>query len=134
MYVLLLCISSRATLGVHAEECDGKGKEECSSGMKPPPKVVVCIPTTKRRSGREHAANAIASVRSGGGDTKIMVLYDETVQRPEGADFYVPRKAHEFEAPCQFLRWRRNLVLDFVHIMESALEQVRFCCGEDGGR
>mmetsp|Transcript_23848 Transcript_23848/g.56957 ORF Transcript_23848/g.56957 Transcript_23848/m.56957 type:complete len:391 (-) Transcript_23848:69-1241(-) len=123
LYVLLLCISSRATLGVHAEECDGKGKEECSSGMKPPPKVVVCIPTTKRRSGREHAANAIASVRSGGGDTKIMVLYDETVQRPEGADFYVPRKAHEFEAPCQFLRWRRNLVLDFVHIMESALEQ-----------
>ena len=62
------------------------------------------LPQQKQQvSGREPAANAIASARAGpeACRTKVMVQHDKAVMRPKGADFYVDRQIHEFESPCR---------------------------------
>ena len=122
---LVICAIQRslAEMGdaVQAEQCV---TADCSTDRFP--HIFVCVPTAPRVSGREHAPITIASVRAGNhppSAVKIMVQHDPAVSRPKGADFYIERPKHAFDSPCRFHRWRANLVLDFMHLMQAAVNQ-----------
>ena len=65
---------------------------------------------------------AVAGAGSERVQAYVLVMHNEEDARPPGADYYMTRKKHEIEAPCGFMRWRRALVLDFLHMMQAALE------------
>ena len=88
--------------------------------------ILVCIPTMARRHGQSFFEQALASAleeRNGthGVTIQVLVMHDRD-SKPAGADHYVLRKPHVFTAPCQFVQWRRNLVLDFIDMMNAALD------------
>ena len=108
-------------------------------------RIIVCVPTMRRRSGQSFLEQTLPAVRGHafGGSTgdeatpgadklsekiqiEIIVLHDEDA-RPFGADYYLVRKKHEIRAACGFMRWRRGLVLDYQHMMHEALEVASRC-------
>jgi hypothetical protein len=69
--------------------------------------------------------------------TRVLVMHNEEDERPLGGDYYMTRMKHEISAPCGFMRWRRGLVLDFLDMMQAALEimdQGRGEWGRGGGK
>jgi hypothetical protein len=92
-------------------------------------RVLVCMPTMRRRDGISFVERTLSAVRGHesplhrGAKIRehVLVLHDEDYQ-PPGADFYLWRKPHNIVAPCSFMRWRRALVLDFKHMMLAAIE------------
>jgi len=100
-------------------------------------RVLVCVPTMRRRDGVSFVERTLSAVRgqeapphqSAEIREHVLVLHDEDYQ-PPGADFYLRRKPHNIVAPCGFMRWRRALVLDFYHMMRAAMEIME--SGGDG--
>ena len=100
--------------------------------------ILVCIPTMARRHGQSFFEQALASVLEERNSTQgvaiqVLVMHDRD-SKPAGADHYVLRKPHVFTAPCRFVQWRRNLVLDFIDMMNAALDLDLFrheSCGLD---
>ncbi len=64
--------------------------------------------------------------------TRVLVMHNEEDERPLGGDYYMTRMKHEMSAPCGFMRWRRGLVLDFLDMMQAALEIMDQGRGEWG--
>lgn len=97
------------------------------------PSVLIAVPTAPRRSGRDYLPAALESIRASTaaaaaeGDTRVrvevMVMHDSG-QRPDvNATFFVERPPPTVSAPCKFFLWRRRLVMDFVFLMQHALNQ-----------
>jgi hypothetical protein len=94
-------------------------------------RVLVCMPTMRRKNGVSFVERTLAAVRGQAANQSsddgarlqvhVLMLVDHE-SRPPGADYYLGRKPHNISAPCGFMRWRRALVLDFMHMMQAALE------------
>ena len=103
-----------------------RARDLAVDGVKTERTILVCIPTMARRHGQSFFEQALASVLEERNSTQgvaiqVLVMHDRD-SKPAGADHYVLRKPHVFTAPCQFVQWRRNLVLDFIDMMNAALD------------
>ena len=115
-----------------------RARDLAVAGVQTERTILVCIPTMARRHGQSFFEQALASVleeRNGthGVTIQVLVMHDRD-SKPAGADYYVLRKPHVFTAPCRFVKWRRNLVLDFIDMMNAALDLDLFrheSCGLD---
>ena len=103
-----------------------RARDSTVDGVKTERTILVCIPTLARRHGQSFFEQALASVLEERNSTQgvaiqVLVMHDRD-SKPAGADHYVLRKPHVFTAPCRFVQWRRNLVLDFIDMMNAALD------------
>ena len=103
-----------------------RARDSTVDGVKTERTILVCIPTLARRHGQSFFEQALASVleernSTQGVSIQVLVMHDRD-RKPAGADHYVLRKPHVFHAPCRFVQWRRNLVLDFIDMMNVALD------------
>ena len=99
-------------------------RAEARAGAQPASPAAARVRT--RGTGGSGEARAHGGAAGGSGServqARVLVMHDEEDTRPPGADYYMTRWKHEIEAPCGFMRWRRALVLDFLHMMQAALE------------
>ena len=107
-----------------------RARDLAVDGVKTERTILVCIPTMARRHGQSFFEQALASVLEERNSTQgvaiqVLVMHDRD-SKPAGADHYVLRKPHVFDAPCRFVQWRRNLVLDFTDMMNVALDLDMF--------
>jgi hypothetical protein len=119
--------SSRASGDVLLDsEQEARIRAKARAGSQPASPAAARVRT--RGTGGSGEERARGGAAGGAGSERVqahvLVMHDEEDARPPGADYYMTRMKHEIQAPCGFMRWRRALVLDFVHMMQVALEII----------
>jgi len=142
-------IMSDAGLGVGDVQDveDDALRAQARAGYQPASPAAARVRVGAGGSGTRGAGVGRGAEGGGGGDsagagservkTRVLVMHNEEDERPLGGDYYMTRMKHEISAPCGFMRWRRGLVLDFLDMMQAALEimdqgLVRAASGEGG--